>query len=434
MSIETRLSELGEAIAREQDALLERHNVHSEVRERLALLDLPLQSSGFRTRVLFATGAALSMAVALVAWVGLRTPHPATLPLTAHLGASEEPLALGHFVEAPAIGPLAMNFSDGSKIQIAEHGRARLVGLKPNGADVSLESGLLHVKVQHHEGSSWHISAGPFGVHVTGTRFDVRWSPEDDAFELSLIEGQVEVSGCEVGAGFRVQAGQTVRASCRTKRFFDVSTASTALGNASAATSTPSPAASVVAPPVEVVQPPVHTPATPASASKPSAEAPPAAPKPLSWQALARTGRYAQAMQAVRGLGFEREVQRANAEELTLLANLARYGQDGDGEATALQTLRERFRGTKRAALAAFALGRLEFDNHGAYAEAAEWFRIYLREEPRGDLSREATGRLLEATQRSGNAAMARELAQRYLAEYPDGPHAELAQRLASGK
>ena len=121
----------------------------------------------------------------------------------------------------------------------------------------------------------------------------------------------------------------------------------------------------------------------------------------------------------------------AHAEELTLLANLARYGQDSDSEVEALQLLRERFRGTKHAALAAFALGRLEFDNHGAYAEAAEWFRIYLRESRGGSRARSERA-LARSPQRSGDGAAMREQAQRYLAEYPDGPHAELARSLTA--
>ncbi|MEY4579374.1 MAG: hypothetical protein RL701_4077, partial [Pseudomonadota bacterium] len=131
-------------------------------------------------------------------------------------------------------------------------------------------------------------------------------------------------------------------------------------------------------------------------------------------------------------LGFEQECKQSNAEELSLLANVARYGQDSAGEAEALRWLRGRFHGTKQAAVAAFALGRLEFDNHAAYSEAAEWFRTYLREQPRGDLAREASGRLLEATQRMGDAAAARELAARYLKDYPQGPHAELARGLVN--
>jgi hypothetical protein len=148
------------------------------------------------------------------------------------------------------------------------------------------------------------------------------------------------------------------------------------------------------------------------------------------WQALARATRFGEALAAAKASGFASECTRASADELALLADLARYGHDTADEARALRLLRTRFAGTKRASLAAFGLGKLEFDDHGSYAEAAEWFRVYLRERPRGELSREANGRLLEATLRGGRTSAARELALQYLRDYPNGPHAELARSL----
>jgi outer membrane protein assembly factor BamD (BamD/ComL family) len=83
-----------------------------------------------------------------------------------------------------------------------------------------------------------------------------------------------------------------------------------------------------------------------------------------------------------------------------------------------------------RAAVAAYGLGRIAFDQEHAYAQAARWFAAYLNEQPVGPLAREASGRLMEAKQRSGDLAGARSSAQRYLREYPDGPQAALAQEL----
>jgi TolA-binding protein len=113
-----------------------------------------------------------------------------------------------------------------------------------------------------------------------------------------------------------------------------------------------------------------------------------------------------------------------------LLSDLARYGRDHDDAVGALRLLRQRFPGTRQAARAAFGLGRLDSDHDGSHAEAAGWFRTYLREQPEGSLAREASGRLLEATLRAGDAAGARELAAQYLRDYPSGPHAALASGL----
>jgi hypothetical protein len=152
----------------------------------------------------------------------------------------------------------------------------------------------------------------------------------------------------------------------------------------------------------------------------------------VPWQVLAQAGRFADALVAAKAQGFEAQCKHASAAELALLADLARYGHGVAEESRALHLLRERFPGTKRASLAAFGLGRLEFDNHGSYAEAAEWFRVYLKEQPKGALVREASGRLLEALQHVGRAGPTRELAAQYLRDYPAGPHAGLAHGLAA--
>ena len=96
-----------------------------------------------------------------------------------------------------------------------------------------------------------------------------------------------------------------------------------------------------------------------------------------------------------------------------------------DIERNALLACRSRFKGQPAAARAAYLLGR----STGA-GEAASWFETYIREQPAGALAREASGRLIESQQRAGNVAATREAASRYLATYPDGPHASLARQV----
>ena len=466
--------QLGEQLAREQDALLAKRNVQAEVRTRIAELDIATlrksaeTSATRRAGMVWAVGGAAlaAAAVALFALRGMPLEMPPKV-LSVQLSESGTNVDVGQYVHVPPAKEVGLDFSDGSHIAVAEHSRVRLTGLRMNGADVSLESGLMQVKVKHRSDTSWHISAGPFGVHVIGTRFDVRWKPEDDNFELTLHEGKVELSGCAFSAGYRMVAGQTVRTACKNGRFamglIDGSAAAAA-GSGSvesfAAAEQAAVAEAQAESPVQQAQPqpaPVsHEPAQVAPEATTPVTAPghekPAVDKPASkgrahqgnqanqanqakrdaqdFRALARAGQYVEALRAAKAAGFEQECARANARELSLLATAARYAQDTVSEAYALRLLRDRFRGTKDASIAAFALGRIEFDNHVAYAKAAEWFRTYLREQPRGDLTREALGRLLEATQHLGDRAGVRELALRYLSDYPDGPHAVLAQRL----
>ncbi|HEX4355042.1 MAG TPA: FecR family protein, partial [Polyangiales bacterium] len=216
----TRFDRLGEHIAREQDALRERAGYLTTVGERLDSFEPsptrePALRSWSRPRWIWSgVGFSLALTGVLLA-LSLRPNRvPAPLPaLALFIGPTSEPAAAGRWVEAPANTEVPMRFSDGSHIEVAELSRARVVDMNPAGADVLLESGLIHVQVRHRAESAWHISAGPFGVRVTGTRFDVRWKPEDDAFELTLKEGQVEITGCVFGQGYRMQAGHTVRAS-----------------------------------------------------------------------------------------------------------------------------------------------------------------------------------------------------------------------------
>jgi outer membrane protein assembly factor BamD (BamD/ComL family) len=64
------------------------------------------------------------------------------------------------------------------------------------------------------------------------------------------------------------------------------------------------------------------------------------------------------------------------------------------------------------------------------YRESADWFGVYLREEPRGALAREASGRQMEALHQAGDAAATRAAAESYLRLYPDGAHQALARQL----
>jgi transmembrane sensor len=432
----TRFDRLCEHIAAEQDALRETAGYREQVRERLETFELPVAPEPTPRRwMAWSAGAAAVMATGMLLAFSLRTAPPSAPALALFIGQAAEPAAAGRWIEAPNGAEVAMRFSDGSHIEVAENTRTRVVDMNPTGADVLLESGLIHVQVRHRKESKWHISAGPFGVKVTGTRFDVRWKPEEDAFELTLKEGSVEVTGCVFGQGYRMRAGHTVRASCRNERF-EVSQ-----GSSETARSEPSRAleqhddALAAAQPTAADAPALEPAASPEPAPQRKAAASESSQRVRrapDWQALARANHFAAALTAARTAGFTAECNRASAEELELLADLARYGRDGDAEGRALRLLRTRFAGTKRASLAAFALGKLEFDNHGAYAEAAEWFRVYLKERPKGELAREASGRLLEASLRAGRSASARELAAQYLRDYPEGPHADLARSVSS--
>lgn len=421
---------LGQHIAREQDALRSRMSHRALVRERLANAELPTGSP--RARRIWIGVASTAVAAAALLWLARPVVRE---PLTLAVGGSQKPTPVGAFIEAPKLQSLRLRFSDGTRIEMAPGSRARLVALEAQGAHLSLESGQARVRVVRRPHASWRLSVGPFLVRVTGTRFDLRWNPEQDHFELDLEEGHVEVSGCAFGQGYHMAAGQKVDASCERRRF-DVTDRRLTEGSAASEARTP-PASPSAAQPSRI-EPRQAAPVAVMGAAtekqfalgKAGARATSRSDRALTWRAPAERGRYAAAFAAAKASGFEAACARANADDLALLADAARYAREPADEAYALHLLRHRFSGTRRAALAAFALGRLEFDDHRAYDEARAWFSTYLKEQAKGPLTREARGRLMEATLGAGDREGARELAVHYLRDYPTGPHAELARGL----
>jgi TolA-binding protein len=418
----TPLDSLLGRVSAEQDAILKR----STLAQRLAVrLGGEVKATPRNRRAWALAFAAAAVAVALGVFAVGRD-----VPLEVRVGRGNETALVGAWLGAPDSKPLPLEFSDGSRFELAPSSRARLVELKPEGARVELAAGRLKVHVVHQRGSDYRLVAGPFVVRVTGTRFETSYVPERDAFELYLEEGQVEIEGCGFGSGRKLAAGQSVKASCA-KPAIDVRYGP------------PRPDAKPEAPAPKPASSVALSSAPPSSERKPEAEprvtgerralvsAPPEAASP-SWRALAQAGDYRAAFALVEEGGFDVECARADADGLGLLADMARHAGAPRRAEQALLTLRRRFPGTSDASLAAFTLGRLEFDERRAYARAATWFDTYLRERPAGSMAREALGRLMEARYRSGNAAGAREIAARYVREYPSGPHAELASRIVA--
>jgi hypothetical protein len=165
----------------------------------------------------------------------------------------------------------------------------------------------------------------------------------------------------------------------------------------------------------------------PATSASPSATARTAS-APTSWLKLEEKGDYDAAYAAALSVGLASVLRASSADELLRLAQVARLSGHRDTEREALVTCRRRFAGSERAAVAAYELGR-----SSSPSEASSWFDTYLGEKPSGELAREAWGRLVEARASAGDDRGARDAAARYLARYPDGPHASLARRVLSG-
>jgi transmembrane sensor len=404
------LLRLGRNIAAEQDRALAQDLSLGSVRARV--IGQPL---GRPTRRAWWVGAAaLALAAAGVLAFGLSQRRA---PLGATFG--DHPLAVGEWVSATGASTPRIQFSDGSEVALRPGSRARLATLDAVGAHLVLESGSADVRVTPNHGAKYRVSLGPFAVDVTGTRFDVGFRPADEVFTLTLHEGKVVVSGCVLGEGRTLLAGESLNASCRDGHF-EIS----ALGGARPTPSSVNEAApSAVTPEAEAE----------AAGAEPAARAlrDPAAAAP-TWQGFSRQGRFADAYALISGEGFDAAVSRATVPELSLLGDTARFAGKPADALSAYQALRSRASGTASAKQAAFSIARVHFDQRAAYAEAARWFRTYLAEQPQGPLAREAEGRLMESLSRAGDRVGARKVAEGYLARYPRGPHERVAKQLVA--
>jgi TolA-binding protein len=400
--------EAAQAIRAAREALLDRA-ASGNLRRRAGWFRGHSPKSGLAGgRVFLVLGLAFCAAAAAgsVMMIGMR------LPISFSVGPNAVPGRLGDLVEAPVAEPLGMRFSDDSSIVVGANSRVRVLSVEAVGAQVLVESGVADVAITHRvrRRTHWRFEAGPFHVLVSGTRFRVGWSPKDQSFALDLREGTVIVSGACLPGPRTVTTGESMRLSCAPP-----------LALAANAPSTPaatSPQAAAAPPP------------SPPPAEAPVPERAPAAtarPAHADWRQLVKVGEYAEALRAVERAGFDHACQTATESELLALADAARLSGSSVRAQSALGTLRRRFPRSDASATAAFALGRISFEQGRAYDAAVRWFSTYVSERPSGPLIGDAVGRLMEARQRAGDRAGARADADRYLHRFPEGPYANVA-------
>lgn len=372
-------------------------------------------------------------AAAILAWHGPLSPQGAspqgTSPLTATAsGQRPGPISLQTMVAA-GDNALPLRFSDGSIATLRPGSTGRLLRLEDRGAEVELMAGRIEAAIVHGQGARWLFRAGPFAVHVTGTRFDVDWSPITRRLVVVLREGGVTVAGAVLGAGLPLRAGQ------RLAVVLD------AEGPGGSVRTEALPGAPETMP--GIAQTPVPSPPWPSPAS--AAAGPPlrpAAPGPRrshspdldhaeDWLTLADRGAQADAWQAARRIGVDDLRRRLAPAQLLALADVARYAGARDDARDIFLTLVTRFPQHRLASDAVFSLGRLAFEA-GDAAAATTWFARYQRQWPEGALASEATGRLIEAAVARHDPAFARAAAQSYLDQAPRGPYAALAHQILS--
>ena len=395
-----------EVFAPERAAALER------ARERF-LREAPRAQ---RSPRLLVASLGLAAALALLAlFVSLRTEPTLSFQVAEGTGRANDQIA--------SLGiPVQLSFSDGSRFTLGTSTRAHVVSLQRHGAQIALENGSLEANVVHTGESAWSLSAGPFSVRVTGTKFSLSWDPDHGRFSIRVMQGSVAVAGSVIGADRPLRAGETLVVSVPDQHL--------QLSNDQPSAASPQSATEVEAPTVASALPSGAEPRPASSSAEPSVRSAGGSANASAWRKLALEGKLREAYASADAAGFDHACEAANAADLLLLGDAARLAGRPDRVSEALLQLRRRFPKDPRSAAAAFMLGKVAFDRGGSDRSAANWFAASLREQPNGSLAREAAGRLIEALRRAGDSAGAERAAKDYLTWYPNGPHAALARSL----
>lgn len=151
--------------------------------------------------------------------------------------------------------------------------------------------------------------------------------------------------------------------------------------------------------------------------------------EPPRWQRLANGGEYEAALfELAQAGGFESVFDGASAEQLMLLADIARATGQRQRAISALRNVLEHFPADPVAPLAAWSLGRA-LEKAGDRRGASEAFATYRALSPEGDFAEDALVRQLRSAVQRSERELAEQLAEQYARDFTDGRHqAEVAQ------
>jgi hypothetical protein len=138
-------------------------------------------------------------------------------------------------------------------------------------------------------------------------------------------------------------------------------------------------------------------------------------------------GKFNAVLEEAERRGLARTLSSGSLEELSALADAARYAGRSAVAKRVLLTARQRFAGSATARDAAFFLGRIAEDGGGG---AIEWYERYVSESPRGPYASQAFGRKMMLLYKQRGAAAAEPIAQEYLKRFPNGPYAAAARKI----
>lgn len=386
----------------------------------------------------WATAAAVGVTV-LAGWWGLGRRDAAALSFQVRNGA----VSHGGYVSASMVQSTEMQFSDGSNIVLEPGSRSRVSDLDARGGRVLIETGRARVHVQHRPRARWSVEAGPYTVRVLGTTFDLGWSGSDEILDLNLRKGSVLVKGPLAEKGLIMQAGQRLVARVKEGKIFlgaepdQTAAAGAQPGAVAPAVADPARSEPELAPRAESA--PVRrwaarnanrVAARNAATTAVSREA--GGVRELSWSQRLSQGDFHGIVEDAERAGLESTLSSAPAQDLSVLADAARYARRTEIARRALLAERRRFPNSRQARDAAFFLGGVSEDDPSTGREAAlAWYERYLRENPdTGTYLPQALGRKMVLLRNLQGLSAAQAVATEYLARFPEGPYAAQARRL----
>jgi transmembrane sensor len=333
----------------------------------LAMLRGRLRRRATARKVTLAFAAAT--ACAGVAWgtIGFRSRSPASEPLHVAAAVSTE-----------------VRFSDGSVVtRLEADAQVSVIEAGPERIITSVERGQISAEVTPRPSRVFRVVAGQVVVEALGTAFTVERL--DERVGVSVRHGRVRVTWL-TGSG-ELGAGEA--------NWF---------------------------PPIEEYRAReeprgVGAAEAPAAEGAPASGAPASSPRTPSWKMLALEGRNREAYALLRD--HRKNVR--DPDDLLLAADVARLSGHPADAVPYLERLIKESGNHPKAAMAAFALGRVLMTSLGQPEKAALEFAEARARAKGGSLAEDALAREVEAWAQAGARARARERAQEYLRLYPRG-------------
>lgn len=312
-------------------------------------------------------------------------------------------------------------FSDGTIFNVEPAARLRVDSSSANGAHLTLVEGKTIAHVVHRSKASWVVTAGPFDVQVTGTRFGATWSAANQRLSVELYEGSVQVVGGALSAPVAVRAGQRLEAGRGPGNWLLTSLdgPTTTLPRAKSSDLDVEPSS-----PSPRDQFPMTSPSSnvsgPASNNR---------PVPMrDWPAMLGRADFEGIVREANDFGIERCLSTCAPSDLRMLADSARYLGRYELAEHCLLALRKR--SPSDAASAAFLLARLE-ESRDAH-KALSWYERNLDEAPNGAYAAEAWAGEMRMLLQTVGASAAAPAAEQYLERFPGGVHAVKAREILS--